>query len=337
MFEVVSNDTGWTSGRLELRNGTQICIPLTKDGNNSFRIEVYDKLGKKIPIPEQRITITKVPASVGAIPASHSIAVSALDRIGGTERLVYLVRKDESLPKKGSITFRAAQTLKASADESLNFNLWEGEIETPYYDNRFAGVYSISSGDLSGNEIIPAGSEILCSYEISDGGAISMSASVPCIGRDFTGKNLYSHYDAKLDLQDTARLAEEGRDIVEQIDEMSQKIDDPNLDKAREKAEHAVAIEGRISAGIEEVQEAYSDCTRPRRYYLRYAVSISGKLTRWNLRNVQLSSVKTSPDMQQLQRMLRSTILLGPPKDTSMKPALSVISASFGVRSVVCC
>ena len=261
MFEVVSNDTGWTSGRLELRNGTQICIPLTKDGNNSFRIEVYDKLGKKIPIPEQRITITKVPASVGAIPASHSIAVSALDRIGGTERLVYLVRKDESLPKKGSITFRAAQTLKASADESLNFNLWEGEIETPYYDNRFAGVYSISSGDLSGSEIIPAGSEIVCSYEISDGGAISMSASVPCIGRDweFTGKNFYSHDDAKLDLQDTARLAEEGRGIMEQIDDMSQKIDDPNLDKAREKAEHAVAIDSHISAGIEEVQEAYSD------------------------------------------------------------------------------
>lgn len=198
-------------------------------------------------------------ASVKTVPASHSIGISALDRLGGTEKLVYLVRKDEPLPKKGTINFRAALTLKATADESLNFNIWEGEIETPYQDNRFAGVYRISSADLSGNEIIPAGSEIVCSYEISDGGAISMYASVPCIGHDFTGRNFYSHDDAKIDLSDTYGLAKEGRDFIEQIDDISRKIDDPDLDRARQKAENAAAIDSSFSASHEEVQEAYND------------------------------------------------------------------------------
>ncbi|MBR0150993.1 MAG: Hsp70 family protein [Synergistaceae bacterium] len=166
MFEIISTDTGWTSGRLPLHDGMQTEIPLAKNGDNSFRVVVYDKLGRQIPISEQRITITKTLASVESIPASHSIAVTALDKLGGSEKLVYLVRKDESLPKKGTLTFKAAQTLRARPDSSLNFKLWEGEIETPYDDNRFIGVYKISGSDLETGEMIPAGSEIVCEYEI---------------------------------------------------------------------------------------------------------------------------------------------------------------------------
>lgn len=259
MFEIISNETGWSSGRLELRDGTLIELPLTKDGDNSFRVAVYDKQGRQIPIPESRITITKTMAAVGAIPASHSIAISALDKLGGAEKLVYLVKKDEALPKKGRVTFRAAQTLKASTDESLNFHLWEGEIETPYEDNRFVGVYKISGSDLSGGEVIPAGSEIVCGYEISDGGALSMSASAACLGTEFARKNFYFHDEAKMDLSNTERLAEEGREIIGRIDDMSLKIDDPNLDRAREKAEHAASIDTRDLQDEEEVQEAYND------------------------------------------------------------------------------
>ncbi len=70
-----------------------------------------------------------------------------------------------------------------------------------------------------------------------------MSASVPCIGYDFAGKNFYSHDDAKLDLSDKEQLASEGQELIERIDGMSTKINDPNLDRARAKAEHAAAID----------------------------------------------------------------------------------------------
>lgn len=265
LFEVISTDTGWTSGRLALHEGTQIELPLTRNGGNSFRVTVYDKLGKRIPVPEPGIIITKTLASVGAIPASHSIAVPALDKLGGAEKLVYLIRKDEALPKKGKVIFRAAQTLKAKSEESLNFNLWEGEIENPYEDNRFVGVYKISGTNLTGNEIIPAGSEIICEYEMSDGGALSMSASVPCIGTEFERKNFYFHDDAKLDLHDTERLADEGNAVIERIDEISMKIDDSRLDLAREKAEIAASLGTGHAADEERIQEASSELYEAKR------------------------------------------------------------------------
>lgn len=256
MFEIVSNDTGWTSGRLPLHDGAKAEIPLSKNGANTFRVIVYDKLGRLIPIPEPKITITKTLASVESIPASHSIAVTALDKLGGSEKPVYLVRKDEALPKKGTITFKAAQTLRARPDSSLNFNLREGEIETPYDDNRFIGVYKISGSDLTAGDIIPAGSEIICGYEISDGGALTMSASVPCLGTDFARKNFYVHDDAALDLNDTDKLSHDGLALIERIDGMSERIDDERLDIAREKAESAAYIDDGIMPDKEEIQEA---------------------------------------------------------------------------------
>ncbi|MBQ6909476.1 MAG: hypothetical protein IJQ29_05120, partial [Synergistaceae bacterium] len=155
--------------------------------------------------------------------------------------------------------FKAAQTLRASTDESLNFNLWEGEIETPYDDNRFIGVYKISSHDLAGSEVIMTGSEIICDYEISDSGVPSMSASVPSLGVDFKRKNFYYHDDAKLDLQNTAQIAKDGRKIIERIGLLENKIEDERLDKAKAKAERAAVINAADVQDAEEVQETYNE------------------------------------------------------------------------------
>ena len=175
LFDITCDNTGWTSGRLELKDGILLELPLNKNGENIFSVTVYDMRGQKIPVPVPKIIITKTIASVSGIPASHSIAIPALNKLGGAEELVYLIKKNESLPKKGQVIFKAAQTLKADSEESLNFNLYEGEIEHPYNDNRFIGVYKISGVDLGVNDIIPTGSEIICDYEMSDGGALSMS------------------------------------------------------------------------------------------------------------------------------------------------------------------
>lgn len=259
LFEITCDNTGWVSGRLELKDGILLELPLTQNGENIFTVTVYDVNGRKIPVPVPKIIITKTIASVSGIPASHSIAIPALNKLGGAEELVYLIRKDESLPKKGRVIFKAAQTLKAGTNESLNFNLYEGEIEHPYNDNRFIGVYKISGGDLGVNDIIPTGSEIICDYEMSDGGALSMLASVPCLGTEFVQKNFYFHDDAKLDLDDTSKLADEGEIIISRINDISCKIDDERLDKAREKAENAANIVNRQVNDKEEIQEAYNE------------------------------------------------------------------------------
>lgn len=257
-IELTSSDTGWISGRLELINGTQVELPLSKDGENIFKVKVYDEFGRIVPIPEEQILITKTLATVGAIPASHSIGVTALDKIGGTERLVYLIRKDDSLPKKGRISFKAAQTLKAGTGEPLIFKIWEGEIEYPYTDNRFVGAYKIAPSDLNSGDIIPTGSELICDYEISDAGNIFMGVSVPCLGTDFGRKNCYDPRDGELNIKSVEKVANEGRAVISRIDELSQKIDDPRLDKAREKAEKAASLDSKFLSGEEEIQEADS-------------------------------------------------------------------------------
>lgn len=93
-------------------------------------------MGGPIALQQDKITITRTAATVDAIPASHSIAIEALEKLGGRPVLDYLVRSGDSLPKKGKKIFKAAETLKAGSTGSLKFKLWEGEITDTIEDNR---------------------------------------------------------------------------------------------------------------------------------------------------------------------------------------------------------
>ena len=127
-------------------------------------------------------------------------------------------------------------------------------------------MYKISGSDLTAGDIIPAGSEIICGYEISDGGALTMSASVPCLGTDFSQKNFYVHDDAALDLNDTDKLSHDGLALIERIDGMSERIDDERLDIARGKAESAAYIDDGIMPDKEEIQEASGELYEARKF-----------------------------------------------------------------------
>ena len=140
-FQIDSVDTGWTSGRLPLEDGTTIDVTLTKDGDNTFNVLVFDSVGRPIVLEEDTIIITRTAAVVDGIPASHSVAVAVLDRLGARqETLQYLIQSGDPLPRKGTVTFRAAESLEAGALHSLNFQLWQGDIETPIDDNLFAFI-----------------------------------------------------------------------------------------------------------------------------------------------------------------------------------------------------
>lgn len=74
-FQIDNNDTGWTSGKMSLENGSSIQLPLAKYGENSFRVYVFDNMGKSISLPEDKIIISRTAASIDAIPASSSIGL----------------------------------------------------------------------------------------------------------------------------------------------------------------------------------------------------------------------------------------------------------------------
>lgn len=250
---------------MPLKHGATLDVSLTKTGENTFKVFVFDSVGGPIALEQDSIVITRTAATVDAIPASHSIAIAVLDKVGGPQVLEYLVKSGDSLPKKGRKTFKAAESLKAGSTGSLNFALWEGEIEDPITDNRPIGVLKISGSDFD-DGVIPAGADLVCEYEILDSGNIIIEVSVPCIGGTFhSGKNFYSRQEGQLDYTAAATMVvEEGERTLNRIDEINDVVDNPKLEQARRKLDSAVSLDPE-EAETENSQEAMEKVLEARR------------------------------------------------------------------------
>lgn len=245
-FQIDSLDTGWSSGRVALRDGASVELSLTKPGDNTFKVFVFDSNGAPVTLGEDKIVIARTAASIDAIPASHSVGVEARDKVGGRLVLDYLVREGDQLPKKGKKTFKAGESLKAGSAGSIKFKLWEGEISDPINDNRFIGMFEIKASDFD-DGVITAGAELVCEYEVLDSGNIQLEVSVPSISGSFkSGRNYYSSQEGKIDYSNQAKnIQEQSEHALGRLEEMASKVDDPRLEQAREKLEQA----GSIKAG----------------------------------------------------------------------------------------
>ena len=242
-FQVDSLDTGWSSGRQPLKDGATVELTLAKLGDNAFKVFVFDAAGMPVELATDRLVIARTAAAVDSIPASHSLGVEALERVGGRPVMTWLVRAGDPLPKKGTMKFHAAESVRAGSQASLQFKLWEGEIPTPVADNRFIGVLKITGQDFEGG-VIAQGAELVCDYEIADSGNISMEISVPSVGGTFrSGHSFYSAVEAHVDYSAAGRLiAEEGRKQQERLDAIDAKVDDPLIGEARRKLDEALSL-----------------------------------------------------------------------------------------------
>ena len=264
-FQIDSTDTGWTSGRIQLTAGASVTLTLPKPGLNLFRVSAFDASGSPVKLLQNSIIITRTAATVDAIPASYSIAVEVLDRLGGEPALDYLIRAGEPLPKKGKKIFKAAQTLKAGSDETLNIKLWEGEIENPITDNRPIGVLKISGTDFSSG-VIPAGADLECAYEIEDSGNINLEVSVPSIGGVFnSGRNFYSRQEGAINYTDAAELvSSKADDTIARVHKIREVVNDPELDEIASKLSSASKLNP-ATAQAEETQEAMENVLEARK------------------------------------------------------------------------
>lgn len=243
-FQIDSLDTGWSSGRVTLKDGASVELSLTKPGDNTFKVFVFDSNGAPVMLGEDKIVIARTAASIDAIPASHSIAFEVRDKVGGRLVMDFIVREGDQLPKKGKKTYKAGESLKAGSPGSLKFKLWEGEITDPINDNRFIGMFEIKGTDFD-DGVITAGADLICEYEVLDSGNIQMEVSVPSISGSFkSGRNYYSSQEGKVDYTSQAKnIQEQSEHTLERLEEMASKVDDPRLEQAREKLEQANTIE----------------------------------------------------------------------------------------------
>lgn len=262
-FQIDSLDTGWSSGRVALKDGATVEVPLGKPGDNSFKVFVLDAAGGPISLANDRLVIARTAASIDAIPASHSIGIEIRERIGGQPVLDYLVREGDQLPKRGRKTFKAEMALKAGSADSLRFKLWEGEIREPVNDNRFIGMFEIKGADFE-DGVIPAGADLICEYEVRDSGTIEIDVSVPAIGGSFPSqRNFYSHQEGQIDYTKAGqRIVDEANSANRRLSDISSKVDDLRLNEAKEKLDQAARDEGwegdpeSAKKAMDDVQEA---------------------------------------------------------------------------------
>lgn len=265
-FQVDSLDTGWSSGRMALKSGMSIDLPLPKRGENSFRVFVFGTDGAPLTIPNDRIVINRTAASVDAIPASHTIGIEVLAGRSRTRTLEPLVRKGESLPKKGKISFRAGETIRAGGANALNFKMWEGEAKDNIEDNQFVGLFRVAGQDFDAG-VINVGAEIMCEFEISDAGTIQLDVSVPDIAGSFSsGRNYYSRQEAQIDYTEAAGLVlREAQEALRRIEQLAENVDDPRLDEVRRKVDKAAGIDAesadpeQTKTALDAIREARKD------------------------------------------------------------------------------
>jgi len=240
-IQVDSLDTGWTSGKIVLSQNFSIDLQLTKNGENIFKVFIFDSIGTPIKLESDRITITRTAATVDSIPASKSICIEALNKLNaGASIPVYLLQTGDQLPKKGTMTVKAAEMLRAGENKSLNFNLWEGEIKDKVRENEFVGAMKIYGTDFD-EGVIYAGADIVCDYEINDAGVINLEVSIPCIASTFKNeKNFYTSTDSKINYLNNDFTIKKAESVLKDIDNLGKSIDDPKLDETREKLESAI-------------------------------------------------------------------------------------------------
>ena len=159
-------------------------------------------------------------ASIESIPASHSIGIEVLDKLGGDKVLQFIVTDGDPLPKKGNTSVKAGQTIKTGSSHSLNIKIWEGGIQEKIDDNRFIGLLRISGTDFE-NGIIATGDELVCEYEVSDSGNLFFQVSVPSIGATFPAKFVI---DDKPDLNNVEKVIEDGEILLNRIEEIAHPI-----------------------------------------------------------------------------------------------------------------
>ncbi len=269
VFQVNGLDDGSTSGQLPLKHGQLVDVNLTKSGENTFEVKVYDAAGNTIK--QDKIVITRTVANIDEIPSSSSIFVEASRKIGGRPVPAYLVSEGDKLPKKDEIILKAGELLEAGSSHSLNFKLWEGEIDDYISDNRPVGFLQIKGSDLT-EGTIPANTDLKCSYEFTSGGDVKFEVEV---GSEVIPKIFDDFYDYKKEEKEdkekatpskASQIADEGIQIRKRIDYILKSVEDQKLkldedsreklNKAREKLESAIKLDPEES-DTEMIQKAY--------------------------------------------------------------------------------
>jgi molecular chaperone DnaK len=170
---------GWDSGALPLTDGLTILVPLKVVGAHVFSVRVLDENDQPMA-EEQSLTITRVVATTGGIPAAQTVAVKVLASRGAQKNLLHpIVNRGVILPTEGKAEFVAARQLVAGEGGAISFELFQVEYPERVELNLCIGSFRIGSDDLPPGTTIEIGDPVVFDWQMSDSGILQASVVLP--------------------------------------------------------------------------------------------------------------------------------------------------------------
>jgi hypothetical protein len=179
MKQLSVSTEGWDSGALPLSDGLTILVPLPEVGPHLFNIHALDDNGEEVS-EERSITITRVVATTGGIPAAQTVAIKILASRGAQKNILHpIVNKGVILPTSGEARFVSARPLAAGAGGSIGFELYQVEYPERVELNLCIGSFRITSDDLPPDCEINVGDPVVFNWQMSDSGILQASVVLP--------------------------------------------------------------------------------------------------------------------------------------------------------------
>lgn len=195
----ILDEEGSSTGRIPIDGPLSINVNVRKNGENRFKVSVFDQQGKAVEDASREIVITRAEASAASVPMTYTLAVKIQHGFVGYERnkLEVLVKKGTALPAQGKQTFRTGKTLVGGEDDFIAVEFYEmaDDIDTPEH-NLHIGNFRLNSRDeLERGERINRGADFVIDWKMSDNGTLSFSVELPSLGRVIDATNLYRSED----------------------------------------------------------------------------------------------------------------------------------------------
>ncbi|NRB17504.1 MAG: Hsp70 family protein [Rhodobacteraceae bacterium] len=202
-YEVeILDEEGGSTGRIAINGPLSLSVNVRKNGQNRFKVTVFDPEGKTVEESSREISIVRSEASAASIPMTYTLAVKTQTGMVGYERnqLVAILKKGTPLPAQGQQRFRAGKTLVGGEDDFITFEFYEmaESVDNPEHNLHIGNFRLNSLEELERGERINRGDDLIIDWKMSDNGTLNFSVELPKMGRMIDVKNLYLAKDGHI-------------------------------------------------------------------------------------------------------------------------------------------
>ncbi|MHB0723531.1 Hsp70 family protein [Roseomonas mucosa] len=220
---LVESFLGWSTGRKKLSGPLTVNLPLGQMGTNEFRATVFDPRGRPVADASRIITVERLLASTGGVPATHIVAAKILDD-RGNNILDVMVQKGTMLPATGVVKYRLASPLRAGSSETIRVEVYEvsNALVTDPHLNLLVGEFRLRADDLPPSTALRKGDEVHVHWAMDEGQVITAEIEIPLAQQRFDSTNFYNWQIARQDFS-----GEEGAKLAAtHLDQAQREMDD---------------------------------------------------------------------------------------------------------------